>query len=371
MTTLPSAISFTGPTVTEAQFKTALTDLVTVVGEKADTAAQQTALNLKAPIANPTFTGTVAGVTATMVGLGNVNNTSDLNKPVSTATATAIAAASGAVSSVAGRTGAVTLTKTDVGLASVDNTADAAKPVSTAQQTALNLKANLASPTFTGTVGLPNASYAISVTGSSASCTGNSGTASTLAGDQSNWASYRGSAVANMLGWKNFQNGHVIFDASASTSPTGSAVNNANALSPWSASYPTLMGWNGSQTYGVRVDSARVADSCTGNAASATTCVGVGQTWQNLQASRAINTTYTNSTGKPIMVVIAMRDYRDSQNGGGTAYVDGVLAARSGGYSDAYTITTSMSFIVPNGSTYIVYPVEGNYDVNNMWSELR
>ena len=37
-------------------------------------------------------------------------------------------------------------------LSDVDNTADTAKPVSTAQQTALDLKANLASPTFTGTV---------------------------------------------------------------------------------------------------------------------------------------------------------------------------------------------------------------------------
>lgn len=45
-----------------------------------------------------------------------------------------------AVLSVAGRTGAVTLTKTDVGLANVDNTADSAKPVSTAQQTALDAK---------------------------------------------------------------------------------------------------------------------------------------------------------------------------------------------------------------------------------------
>ena len=43
------------------------------------------------------------------------------------------------------------LVKGDVGLGNVDNTADTAKPVSTAQQTALDLKANLASPTFTGT----------------------------------------------------------------------------------------------------------------------------------------------------------------------------------------------------------------------------
>ena len=58
-----------------------------------------------AKLANPTFSGTVSGITKTMVGLG-----------------------------------------------SVDNTADTAKPVSTAQQTELNLKANLSAPTFTGNV---------------------------------------------------------------------------------------------------------------------------------------------------------------------------------------------------------------------------
>ena len=40
-----------------------------------------------------------------------------------------------------------------VGLALVDNTSDASKAVSGPTHTALNLKANLASPTFTGTVG--------------------------------------------------------------------------------------------------------------------------------------------------------------------------------------------------------------------------
>jgi hypothetical protein len=60
------------------------------------------------------------------------------------------------VNSVAGKTGNVTLAKADVGLSNVDNTSDANKPVSTAQQTALDLKANLASPTFTGNVTLGN-----------------------------------------------------------------------------------------------------------------------------------------------------------------------------------------------------------------------
>ena len=54
------------------------------------TSAIQTQINDKAPLASPTFTGTVSGVTATHVGLGNVDNTSDANKPVSTATQTAL-----------------------------------------------------------------------------------------------------------------------------------------------------------------------------------------------------------------------------------------------------------------------------------------
>jgi hypothetical protein len=53
-------------------------------------AALVTNLALKAPLASPTFTGTVSGITATMVGLGNVTNTSDANKPISSATQTAL-----------------------------------------------------------------------------------------------------------------------------------------------------------------------------------------------------------------------------------------------------------------------------------------
>lgn len=65
------------------------------------TVAQSAVTNLvsdlaaKAPIANPTFTGTVGGVTKAMVGLGNVDNTSDANKPVSSATQTALDGKSG------------------------------------------------------------------------------------------------------------------------------------------------------------------------------------------------------------------------------------------------------------------------------------
>jgi hypothetical protein len=49
-----------------------------------------TSINLKANIESPTFTGTVSGITKAMVGLGNVDNTADLDKPVSTATQAAL-----------------------------------------------------------------------------------------------------------------------------------------------------------------------------------------------------------------------------------------------------------------------------------------
>jgi len=51
------------------------------------------------------------------------------------------AAAAAPVQSVAGRTGTITLAKADVGLGNVDNTSDANKPISTATQTALDGKA--------------------------------------------------------------------------------------------------------------------------------------------------------------------------------------------------------------------------------------
>lgn len=53
-------------------------------------AAINSTLALKAPLDSPTFTGTVGGITKAMVGLGSVDNTADVNKPVSTPQQTAL-----------------------------------------------------------------------------------------------------------------------------------------------------------------------------------------------------------------------------------------------------------------------------------------
>ncbi len=72
-----------------------LDELAAALGDDASFAATVTAnLSSKASIASPTFTGTVSGITKTMVGLGNVDNTSDSNKPISSLTQTALNAKS-------------------------------------------------------------------------------------------------------------------------------------------------------------------------------------------------------------------------------------------------------------------------------------
>lgn len=68
------------------------------------------------------------------------------------------------VYTVAGRKGNVVLTAADVGLDQANNTTDADKPISTAQQTALDLKSNLDGPAFTGVPVAPTADVGTNTT---------------------------------------------------------------------------------------------------------------------------------------------------------------------------------------------------------------
>ncbi len=91
--------------------------------------------------------------------------------------------------------------------------------------------------------------------------------------------------------------------------------------------------------------------------------IGVGQTWQNMSASRAPGVVYTNTTGRPIMVNISANPTGSTIS----ASVNGVqvgITTTVSGYSNYQT----MSFIVPDGATYQTSNVAGSI---NYWAELR
>ncbi|MDW5418901.1 phage tail protein [Iodobacter sp. CM08] len=72
------------------------------------------------------------------------------------------------------------------------------------------------------------------------------------------WTDFNG--VSSLIRWNAYRDNHVIFDASSGISPSGGGVSVANATEPWREAFPVLMGWNGENTHGVRVDSCRTAD---------------------------------------------------------------------------------------------------------------
>jgi hypothetical protein len=155
------------------------------------TSAIQTQINTKAPTADPTFTGTVSGVTKTHVGLGNVDNTSDASKPVSTATQTALDLKAPLASPTFTGTPAAPLAVTGTNTTQIATTSFVQQELSVLTSgapaalntldelaaalgddsnyaatitTALGLKAPLASPTFTGTPTLPTGTIATTQT---------------------------------------------------------------------------------------------------------------------------------------------------------------------------------------------------------------
>jgi len=220
---------------------------------------------------------------------------------------------------------------------------------------------NSYAPTLIGTGA--SGSWGINVTGSSASCSGNAATATNLSTGRTNWSTNGTiTAVVGQLSWKNYGNSHTIFDASASTSPDGGAVNNTNSQVAWSSTYPTLMGWNGANTYGVRVDSARIADtvtslvsltvnqtsySCTNPITTAT-----GNTINIASTSNAYGTKYVQSTA-PASPCDGDVWY-DTSGATATGSIDAIGSANQVLYKNASNLTTGSNNFQFDGTNLFV-----------------
>jgi hypothetical protein len=187
------------------------------------------------------------------------------------------------------------------------------------------------------------------------------GTAGSLASYQSNWSST--STIGNvvgMLAWKNYGNNHVIFDASNSTTPSGTSCSNTNPQNNWTGTYPTLMGWNGSGTYGVRVDSARVADSA-GSAGSVD--------FNNLTNKTGGTGTYQTSGDFRAPIFYDSNDttyYINPADSTTAANFAGKVQFNYGGASSSTLIQTTGSYGTMGINTYYgVMHTSGNFYIGN------
>jgi hypothetical protein len=184
------------------------------------------------------------------------------------------------------------------------------------------------------------------------------------------------------------------FVTSAVTTATGSlgtmSTQNANnvAITGGTASGLSSLGVSGTATAttfsgaGTSLTGTAAALNIGGNAATATTATNAtnatnattatnatnilgnsSQAYGNYIGSRSINTTYTNSTGKPIWVAVA---WTDTGNGSYTATVNGNAAYFT--TQDLYP-RANVNIIVPIGNTYSVSSSVGQ--TPDYWYELR
>ena len=133
------------------------------------------AINLKANIESPTFTGTVKGITKSMVGLGNVDNTSDVDKPLSTATAAALETKLDKVTGIAGSSNKLAIARNINGVA-FDGSGDITITAAAEQLTGTALKSTITGSNLTSVGTLNNLTVTNPIVGS---ITGNAVTATT------------------------------------------------------------------------------------------------------------------------------------------------------------------------------------------------
>ncbi|HEY5630492.1 MAG TPA: hypothetical protein VIR31_00050, partial [Nitrososphaeraceae archaeon] len=93
--------------------------------------------------------------------------------------------------------------------------------------------------------------------------------------------------------------------------------------------------------------------------------IGVNQTWQDVTASRVMNTTYTNTTGKPIQIIITTTY---SASTGAEALIVGGITVAQGIIVSTAASSLDYTAIVPNGTTY---RFNSTSKTILAWSELR
>lgn len=167
-------------------------------------------------------------------------------------------------------------------------------------------------------------------------------------------------AVSNIAGGVNLDEATLI-----STTAISGAANSAGTIYATTArsSVPfRVVGYVDitQATAGTWASAPTVIQGQGGQAMAALQSLGYSQTWQDVAASRNFNTTYYNTTGKPIQVAITGL--------GGASGVDILCNGVKVGFMNTSTYTSSATFIVPPGGSYIWNSTGGT---KTTWAELR
>jgi hypothetical protein len=96
--------------------------------------------------------------------------------------------------------------------------------------------------------------------------------------------------------------------------------------------------------------------------------LGMGQSWQDVKASRAALTTYTNSTGKAIVVNVTVQVTSAPANA--ILTINGTIDV-AGSNTTTTTNWASVLVVVPAGATYSLKTSLGSVSAIINWYELR
>jgi hypothetical protein len=93
--------------------------------------------------------------------------------------------------------------------------------------------------------------------------------------------------------------------------------------------------------------------------------VGVGQTWQDMSSSRVINTSYRNTTGRPILVSVGITSSVTTYLQVSTDNISWLTVGNLGGFGNIGD-TKSACVVIPDDDYY-----KATAGTINMWAELR
>jgi hypothetical protein len=360
------------PTVPGLALKANATDVssltTTVDANTASITANTSDIALKAPIASPTFTGTVSGITKSMVGLGAVDNTTDAAKPISTATQTALDLKANTTdlttltTTVDANTASITANAADLAtLTTTVNTNTASITTNTSEialkanttdiNTALALKAPLASPALSGVPTAPTASAGTNTTQIATTEFTNAAISSALSSTMFSVSTTLTSTITNPLGFD--QSDNINYSGPLNVSTAQNLANGVDVLKV-----------NQSGIANVGFGIANLYSNTTGNA---NTSVGYKGLYSNTsgRGNSAYGTysLFNNTTGNSNTAYGGQSLFYNTTGAGNTA--NGKLALYSNIGGNLNTATGYQALYTNTGSYNTAYGAQSLYSNTN------